>query len=123
MYDTDVRSGRITVGDLAGRSAKETEDFLLALQNKHSANTVVYLVTPEFARHDLTANVARCFEVEKHVYPHLDLDHIPESLGMRWPMGLSLGIYHTHLGCFSSHHDTTLDSGDGLPISQCCMLI
>ena len=62
---------------------------------------MVYLVTPEFAVRSLTASVQRCFSLEKRVFPHLDLDHVPESVEMGWAGGLSLDVYEANLACFS----------------------
>lgn len=100
---TDILSGGVAVTDLAGASASVAEELLLSLRSRHAVDTAVYLVTPEFAMHSLTAGVARCFNIENRVYPHLDLDHIPESAEMGWPVGLSLGVHKANLGCIVAH--------------------
>lgn len=58
-----------------------------------SRNATVYLVTPPFAMRGLDAGFSRCFVADKRIFPHLDLDHIAESVEMGWQDGLSLRIY------------------------------
>ena len=98
-YDIiDVQSGRVTIADLAGASAEELQDYLLSLSGGER-DAIFYLVTPPFALQSLDANFSYCLTFDKRISPHLDLDHIPESIEMGWKDGLILGIYIAELDC------------------------
>ena len=94
----DVLSGRVTIADLAGESAEGLQDYILSLPDGKQDATF-YLVTPPFALRGLDASFSDCFTFDKRIFPHLDLDHIPESVEMGWKDGLSLGIYIAGLDC------------------------
>lgn len=94
----DVQSGRIAIADLAGASADDLQDTLSSLRYSEDDATV-YLVTPPFAVKSLDHRFLHCFVVDKRIFPHLDLDHIPESIEMGWQDGLSLGIYTAESNC------------------------
>ncbi|KAI0825968.1 Alg9-like mannosyltransferase family-domain-containing protein [Irpex lacteus] len=98
----EVLAGRASVADLAGRSSTDVEEYLSSLRDQRPEGTILYLVTPEFAMRSLGPSMAHCFTIDKRVYPHLDLDHIPESIEVGWPGGISLGVYVTNLDCIGS---------------------
>ena len=43
--------------------------------------------------------------VDRKIFPHLDLDHIPESVEMGWRDGLNIGIYIGDIGCLKASVD------------------
>lgn len=94
----DVQSGLVSFTDLAGASLSEVQETLLSLPVRDTSTTV-YLVTPPFALQTLDRRFSGCFVADKPVFPHLDLDHIPEAVEMGWREGLSLGIYIGELDC------------------------
>ncbi|PSS08868.1 hypothetical protein PHLCEN_2v3435 [Hermanssonia centrifuga] len=98
----DVVSGRVRVTDLAGAPPDQVENTLVSLIS-HRKNTTLYIVTPPFAMQALQSPLSACFAVEKHLFPHLDMDHIPESLEVGWPEGLTLGIYVADSDCIEGH--------------------
>ncbi|KAI0684909.1 Alg9-like mannosyltransferase family-domain-containing protein [Cytidiella melzeri] len=98
----EIQSGRVFVTDLSGRSSDEAQEFLLSLPGHHSETTTLYLVTPEFAMQSLAPSIERCFKTDRRVYPHLDLDHISESVEAGWPTCFALGVYKADLDCVAS---------------------
>lgn len=101
---TDVRSGLVSVFDLAGASADDLGSYMASLTGYHDG-AVVYLVTPPFALRSLNQSFAKCFMDDKTMFPHLDLDHVPESVEMGWREGLSLGIYVGDIHCLKQSGD------------------
>lgn len=67
---------------------------------------MLYLVTPDFAMRSLAQPIIQCFKIEKRIYPHVDLDHVPESVETGWPWGMALGVYVTHLDCVAQWLDS-----------------
>ncbi|GBE83382.1 hypothetical protein SCP_0504300 [Sparassis crispa] len=63
------------------------------------SNGTTFLVTPPYALQDIPVPQSSCFSMRKRVFPHLDLDHLPESLELGWKDGLSLGVYHINTAC------------------------
>lgn len=49
----------------------------------------------------LPVNFASCLSLDHTLFPHLDLDHIEESLEVGWKNGLSLGIWIVDRTCVS----------------------
>ncbi|EKM57320.1 glycosyltransferase family 22 protein [Phanerochaete carnosa HHB-10118-sp] len=96
--ETDVQSGLVSIIDLAGADADEVRNALFSLPSSDGTGGV-YLVTPPFAVRSLDQRMSQCLKLDKRIYPHLDLDHIPESIEMGWKEGLSLGIYLAELEC------------------------
>jgi phosphatidylinositol glycan class Z len=41
----------------------------------------------------LSPKLTACFVLDHRVFPHLDLDHIGESVEAGWRDGLSLGVW------------------------------
>ncbi|KAJ3555818.1 hypothetical protein NM688_g2367 [Phlebia brevispora] len=91
---------KASVTDLAGSSPLEMQQALSSFTPEY---TMLYLVTPPFAVQQLPSDIRSCFSTKSLVFPHLDLDHIPESVAMGWKDGLSLGIYTSSPGCLHSH--------------------
>ncbi|KZP17350.1 glycosyltransferase family 22 protein [Athelia psychrophila] len=98
---TDVSSGRIRLTDLAGAPVTVLEESLAdtTLTSSIVGDTITYLVAP-FAMKALLPRVAEhCLVLEHAVFPHLDLDHIGESIELGWKGGLSLGIWTIDTTC------------------------
>ena len=93
-----MQSGKVSITDLAGADADTVPDILSSLSSGE-ARTAIYLETPPFAVRTLDQHVSGCLRLDRRIYPHLDLDHIAESVEMGWKEGLSLGIYLAELQC------------------------
>lgn len=50
----------------------------------------------------LPPQITACFSLDYLIFPHLDLDHIAESVEVGWVFGLSLGIWIVDKGCILS---------------------
>ncbi|OBZ76959.1 GPI mannosyltransferase 4 [Grifola frondosa] len=85
-------SGRITFADLAGTSLESFAEHLLS----HSDTDNTVLVAPFYA---VPPQLQRCFVEQTRVFPHLDLDHIGETVELGWRDGLSLGIFDVDVEC------------------------
>jgi phosphatidylinositol glycan class Z len=59
------------------------------------------LVTPFPMKATLSPQITACFSLVHRVFPHLDLDHIGESVKAGWIYGLSLGIWRVDKSCIS----------------------
>ncbi len=57
------------------------------------------LVAPFHAVRELDKGVVGCVRERDRVFPHLDLDHIGESVQTGWKDGLSLGIFDVDVEC------------------------
>jgi GPI mannosyltransferase 4 len=79
-------------------------NYIVLLAGDHDS-IMVYLVTPPFALRSLDRGFANCFMDDKRMFPHLDLDHISESVEMGWREGLSLGIYVGGIECLKKLGD------------------
>lgn len=87
-------SGKISIVDLSGASQNELTAALSVL-----AFDWTYLVTPVPMYLTLPQGVSLCMTLKKRISPHLDLDHIPESVQAGGYDGLGLGIYVVDRGC------------------------
>lgn len=108
---SEVSSGRIRLTDLAGAPATvlEVTFFDVALATS-PGNVTSYLVAPFPMKAILSSTTVPCLSLEQRVFPHLDLDHIGESIEAGWVDGLSLGIWSIDMHCVSrSKHGNTLD--------------
>ncbi|KIJ07508.1 glycosyltransferase family 22 protein [Paxillus involutus ATCC 200175] len=90
----DVLSGKISLTDLAGAS----QDALKAAFSTPSCDAT-YLVTPMAMYLSLPEEIVSCTALQKRIFPHLDLDHISETVQAGWYDGLSLGIYAVKRSC------------------------
>ena len=93
----DVENANFSVIDLAGSPPASAEDILLSSSHHHGSLT--YIVTPPFAVLDIKSDLRPCLTLEKSIFPHLDLDHIGESINAGWKDGLSLEIYRVKAEC------------------------
>ncbi|KAF8558667.1 hypothetical protein OG21DRAFT_1404685 [Imleria badia] len=87
--------GKISFVDLSGAPQNE----LMAALSAQSSNST-YLVTPVPMYSMLPQGISSCMVLKKHISPHLDLDHIPESI-LAGHDALSLGIYAVERGCIA----------------------
>ncbi|PCH37886.1 glycosyltransferase family 22 protein [Wolfiporia cocos MD-104 SS10] len=93
-----VQSGEVALTDLAGAPASEVVDKLRRL----APSTRSYLVAPLYSARIIATDHPECFALEERVFPHLDLDHIVETLELGWRDGLSLGIYSVDTFCLQA---------------------
>ena len=89
-------AGKISLVDLSGASENE----LMAALSASSFNST-YLVTPVPMYLTLTQGISSCTALKERIFPHLDLDHIPESIQAGGYDALSLGIYAIERGCMA----------------------
>ncbi|KAI0329794.1 hypothetical protein GY45DRAFT_1279144 [Cubamyces sp. BRFM 1775] len=94
----DVNSQRVSIRDLSGASPTTIVDNLLA-PVLDTFPHMVLLVTPFHAVKELEAQTRTCLKELNRVFPHLDLDHIGESVQVGWKDGLSLGIFDVDVAC------------------------
>lgn len=94
QFPADVMSEKISIVDLAGAPRNELMTALSA-----SSFNWTYLVTPVPMYLTLHQDISSCITLKKRIFPHLDIDHIPESIHAGWHDGLSLGIYVVDRGC------------------------
>ena len=91
--------------DLAGASSAKLYDTLfdqLATGSSSKSNTSVsYLVSPISMIATLPMELAACLEMNRRVFPHLDMDHIRESVDVGWKDGLSLGVWTVNQQCLA----------------------
>ena len=94
----DAESRAIIVSDLAGASSDEV---IRSLQDPSTNPTrlSVLLVAPFHATRLLDKDKRFCLTERDRVSPHLDLDHIGETLEVGWRDGLSLGIFDVDRTC------------------------
>jgi GPI mannosyltransferase 4 len=59
----------------------------------------MFLVTPFPMKSTLSPKMTPCLVLDHRVFPHLDLDHIGESVEAGWRDGLSLGIWRIDKDC------------------------
>ncbi|KAI0088387.1 Alg9-like mannosyltransferase family-domain-containing protein [Irpex rosettiformis] len=100
--ENQIITGHASVADLAGKPSSDVEDYLISLRGQHPEGTTLYLVAPEFAMQSLEQPIAKCFRIDRQIYPHIDLDHISESIETGWPGGVCLGVYVADLDCVAS---------------------
>ena len=111
----DVISGRINMTDLAGSSSTLLYESLVYPSNARTlssdmvdgssyySKTTTYLVTPFPMKASLPREITRCFHLNHRAFPHLDLDHIGESMEEGWRDGLSLGVWTVNQNCVSTN--------------------
>ena len=91
--------------DLAGASSAELYDTLfdqLATRSSSKSNTSIsYLVSPISMIATLPMELAACLEMNRRAFPHLDMDHIRESVDVGWKDGLSLGVWTVNRQCLA----------------------
>ena len=90
----EAASGKFYFTDLSG--ARQSE-LMAALSAPSFRST--YLVTPVSMYLMLPQRISSCMVLKQRIFPHLDLDHIPESVQAGPHDGLSLGIYDIERNC------------------------
>ncbi|KAJ8488550.1 hypothetical protein ONZ51_g3471 [Trametes cubensis] len=94
----DVNSQRVSIRDLSGASpATAIGSFLAPVLDTHPH--MVLLAAPFHAVKELETASQKCLQEISRVFPHLDLDHISESVQVGWKDGLSLGIFDVDTAC------------------------
>lgn len=94
VSERDVSTGLISFVDLAGASQN---DFVASLSAGDYDRT--FIVTPMAMRYTLSPAIKDCMELNKSIFPHLDLDHISESMDAGVLDGLRLGVYTLSRNC------------------------
>ncbi|KIJ64699.1 glycosyltransferase family 22 protein [Hydnomerulius pinastri MD-312] len=90
----NVQNGKIFFTDLAGAPQ---DQLVAALSSGNFERT--FLVTTMAMYAELPVEVSSCMTQQTRIFPHLDLDHIPESVQVGWYDGLSLGVYAVERRC------------------------
>jgi phosphatidylinositol glycan class Z len=94
VSERDVSAGLISFVDLAGASQN---DFVASLSASDCDRT--FVVTPVAMQHTLSPTIKDCMELNQSIFPHLDLDHISESMDTGVLNGLRLGVYTLSHNC------------------------
>ncbi|KAG1802573.1 glycosyltransferase family 22 protein [Suillus variegatus] len=94
VNERDVATGLVSFVDLAGASQ---DDFAASLSADDYDRT--FLVTPVAMRYTLPPAITGCMELNQTIFPHLDLDHISESIDAGVLDGLRLGLYTLSRNC------------------------
>lgn len=94
VSERDVSTGLISFIDLAGASQ---DDLVASLSAGDYDKT--FIVTPVAMRYTLPAAIMGCMELNQSIFPHLDLDHISESIDTGVLDGLRLGVYTLSRNC------------------------
>ena len=93
--------------DLAGASSAELYDTLfdrpVAKSSSKINPSVSYLVAPFSMVATLPIEVAACLDINRRVFPHLDMDHLGESVDVGWKDGLSLGVWTVNQQCLTEN--------------------
>jgi phosphatidylinositol glycan class Z len=84
----------ISFVDLAGASQ---DDFAASLNAGDYDRT--FVVTPVAMQYTLPPAIMGCMELNWSIFPHLDLDHISESMDAGVLDGLRLGVYTLSRNC------------------------
>ena len=95
----DVISQKISVSDFAGSSPETVVQGLQGVVKSTSTSLSTILVAPFHSVGRLGEDKVRCLTERDRVFPHLDLDHIGETVEVGWKDGLSLGIYSLRTRC------------------------
>jgi len=112
INERDVISGRISITDLAGASSSSIYRAILYPSNdvfsftgkpdvSSYSGATTFLVTTFSMKALLFPEIIACISLDHRVFPHLDLDHIGESVREGWRDGLSLGIWKVDRTCVS----------------------
>ncbi|KZT21480.1 glycosyltransferase family 22 protein [Neolentinus lepideus HHB14362 ss-1] len=99
-HNVDIRS--VSVTDLAGASPDGLLEIIhsitLSTDTRTPLCTKVYLVAPFWATDSVQLD-AHSFHLETRIWPHLDMDHIRESVNLGLRDGLALGVYSLQKNC------------------------
>ena len=98
----DVISQKISVSDFAGSSPETVVQGLQGVVKSTSTSLSTILVAPFHSVGRLGEDKVRCLTERDRVFPHLDLDHIGETVEVGWKDGLSLGIFDVDRDCLNS---------------------
>ena len=94
QFSVDIISEQLHFVDLSGAPQNELMAALSAPSFK-----LTYLVSPAPVYLTLPHGISSCMTLEKRIFPHLDLDHIPESIQAGGLDALSLGVYAVKSDC------------------------
>ncbi|OJA17272.1 hypothetical protein AZE42_03048 [Rhizopogon vesiculosus] len=87
INERDISSGKISFTDLAGAPQDHFTASLVASDYDRS-----FIVTPVAMWYTLPHAIKNCMELDKPIFPHLDLDHVSESMDAGALDGLRLGV-------------------------------
>lgn len=96
MVYLDISSGIISFTDLAGAPQGD-----LAASLASSEYDRTFIVTPVAMWYTLPPAMTECMKLDKPIFPHLDLDHVSESIEAGALDGLRLGVYTLISDCVS----------------------
>lgn len=96
IFLIDADSGSLSFVDLSGAPQNE---LMAALSAPYFSST--YLVTPVPMYFMFPQGISSCMTLQESIFPHLDLDHIPESIQAGGHSALSLGIYVVEKSCIA----------------------
>lgn len=94
VSERDVSTGLISFIDLAGASQG---DFAASLSAGDYDRT--FVVTPVAMQSMLPPAIMNCMELNQSIFPHLDLDHMSESMATGVLDNLRLGVYTLSRNC------------------------
>jgi len=95
VVHSDVSSGTVSFMDLAGAP----QDDLVASLSGGDYNRT-FIVTPVAMWSTLPPAITNYMELDKLIFPHLDLDHVLESMDAGVLDGLRLGLYTLSPDCY-----------------------
>ena len=91
--------------DLAGASSAELYNALfdrpVAGSSSKINTNISYLVAPFSMVATLPIEVVACLDINRRVFPHLDMDHLGESVDVGWKDGLGLGVWTVNRQCLA----------------------
>lgn len=98
MYLQPVfNSGRFAIIDVAGQS----QEIAMSTLSQIPMSRQVFLLTPLALESKLPSPIRDCIDLENYFFPHLDMDHLPETWEAGIPKGLSLGLWHVRTRCLN----------------------
>ncbi|EGO01153.1 hypothetical protein SERLA73DRAFT_179247 [Serpula lacrymans var. lacrymans S7.3] len=97
VQDQEFFSRPIVITDLAGARQNDLRDIFYA-----DLSGTTFLVTTAAMHSSLPQPLSDCLVVQHRIFPHLDLDHLSESVEAGWSDGLSLLVYLTDHDCIAN---------------------
>ncbi|KZT71263.1 glycosyltransferase family 22 protein [Daedalea quercina L-15889] len=101
----DVASGKYVLSDLKGVPTVKMLEHIVSTSAQET-----FIVTPLHALNDVPKEQRACFEQKERIFPHLDLDHVPEARALGRKDGMSLGIFTVNVACLHPR-GSSIDGG------------